>query len=84
MLLRETLPERRITDMNALLMGAQILLRKEEFAGSTEQKSNNMNALLMDAQIKFTKEECARSMGQNINDATEKDVQINLTKEEYV
>ena len=43
----------------------------------------DMNALLMDAQIKFTKEECAKGMGQNINDATMKDVQINLTKEEY-
>jgi len=31
----------------------------------------------------LSKEECAKGMGQNINDATMKDVQINLTKEEY-
>jgi hypothetical protein len=49
--LREKLPERSI-DTNAPLMGAQIMLRKEECARGTGQRPNNMNALLMGVRIK--------------------------------
>ena len=45
---------------------------------STEER----NALLMGAQITLSKEECG-GMGQNRNDAAEKDAQIILCKEEY-
>ena len=43
--------------MNALLMGAQIMLRKEEYVEGMEQRSND--AAVKDALIKLRKEECA-------------------------
>jgi hypothetical protein len=49
--LREKLPKRRSTDMNALLMGAQIMLSREEFALSMGQRENTNDAGLKDAQI---------------------------------
>ena len=43
--------------MNALLMDAQIKLRKKECARSTERNAND--AAVKDAQIKLRKEVCA-------------------------
>ena len=50
MLLREKLPERRSTDMNALLMDAQIKFTKEECAEGMVQRENLNDAVSKDAQ----------------------------------
>ena len=70
--------------MNALLIGAQITLSKDEYAGGMGQRSNY--AAVMDAQIKLGREECAINMGQRLNtkDAVVKGAQIKSSKEEYV
>ena len=66
----------------ALLMGAQILLRKEDCALSMEQRSNY--AAAKDAPIKQSKEECASNMEQRPSDAALKDAGVKLRREEYV
>ena len=73
--LREKWPESS-TDMNALLVGAQITLTKEECVGGMVQRSNNVTA--KGAQIKLSREESASGTGQklNTNDAAAKDAQI--------
>jgi len=68
------------TRRNALLMGAQIRLSKEEYANGTGQRSNN--AVVRDAQIKLSREEFANGMGQRSNDAVLRDAQIKSFKEE--
>jgi len=70
----------RNTDMNALLMGAQIMSSMEECALGMEQRSNY--AAVKGAQIKSSKGECALDMGQRSNDAAVKDAQTKQSKEE--
>ena len=55
----------------ALLMDAQIKLRKEECASDTVQRPND--AAVMGAQTYPGMEECAAGMGQNTNVAATKD-----------
>ena len=56
--MREKLPERSI-DMNAPLMDAQIMLRKEECVLDTEQRLNINDAAKKDAPNTLIREECA-------------------------
>ena len=66
----------------ALLMGAQIKLSREEFAGDMGQRRNY--AAMKDAQLQQSKEECAINMGHRLhtNCARLKDVQIKPNEEE--
>ena len=73
--------KRRSTDMNALLMDAQIKSSEEEYAGGMGQRSNY--AAVKDAQIKSSKEECAKSMGQRRNNAPVMDARTKSNVEEY-
>ena len=57
---------RRGKEMNALLMDAQTLLRKEECAEGTGLRPNY--ATVMDAQIESSQEECALGMVQRSKD----------------
>ena len=72
----------RGTDIHALLMGAQIKLRKEDCALGTGQRSND--AAVKDAQTKLSREEYALSMGHHVrgSDAAVKDAQIKLREED--
>jgi hypothetical protein len=64
----------RNTDMNALLMGAQIMSSMEECALGMGWRRND--AAMKGAQIKLRKEECAGGMGQRSNNAAVMDAQI--------
>ena len=71
----------KCTKRHALLMGAQIKPRMEEFALSMAQRRNY--AALKDAQIKLSKEEYASSTVHRRNDAAVKVAQIKLRREEF-
>jgi hypothetical protein len=67
---------------DAAVKDAQVLLGREECAGSMVQSANY--ATVKDAPIKLRREECVLSMGQSANDAAAQDVKIKLSEEEYV
>ena len=71
---------KRSTDMDALLMDAQIMSSKEECAVGMGQRSNN--AAVKDAKIMPRNEECVLGMGQSSNDAAVKEAQKRSRKEE--
>ena len=50
----------RTNENDAALKGAQIMLKKEEYARSMGQKLNPNDAAVMDAQVKPSKEEHAK------------------------
>jgi hypothetical protein len=73
--------QRLNTESDAVVMDAQVLLKREECALNMEQRPND--AAVKDVQIKSSKEECALDMGQRSNDAALKDVRIDPYEEEY-
>ena len=71
--------EQRSNDV--ALKDAIVLLKREEYASSMEQRLNTNDAALKDAKVLLRREECALSTGQSSRDATAKDAQIKPRRE---
>jgi hypothetical protein len=72
--------EQRSNDV--ALKDAIVLLKREEYASSMEQRLNTNDAALKDAKVLLRREECALSTGQSSRDAAAKDAQIKPRREE--